>query len=331
VNGGTPVTITGSAVGTRKLDRVRFGAVQSVDSGTRGTFFLDDFQSFRLTGGSNPTPTFTPVAPTPTRTATPTATSVGPSNTPTRTPTPASASNTPTRTPTPLPASNTPTRTPTPLPASSTPTRTSTPTGGGGALFADDFETGNLSRWSASATDSGDLSVTNAAALAGSFGLQALLDDNTNLFVTDETPNAEASYRASFRLDPNSITMTNGDAFDLLVLITGTGSTNIARVLLRRNSGEYQLYFLVFNNSGSMSSSANLPITDAPQLVQFDWRDNSTSTGSAALSVNGGTPVTITGSAVGTRKLDRVRFGAVQSVDSGTRGTFFLDDFQSLR
>ena len=80
-----------------------------------------------------------------------------------------------------------------------------------------------------------------------------------------------------------------------------------------------------------MTTSANLPITDAPQLVQFDWRENSASAGSAALSVNGGTPVTVTGGAAGTRKVERVRFGAVQSVDTGTRGTFFLDDFQSLR
>jgi hypothetical protein len=263
--------------------------------------------------------------PFPTRTPRPDSTplpTLTPSLTPTNTPTSTSTSN-----PYPAPATATNTSAPYPPPS----TATATPAGGGSSLFADSFETGDLSRWSASATDGGDLSVTNAAALAGSFGLQALLDDNTNLFVTDETPSAEASYRASFRFDPNSIAMTNGDAFDLLVLINGTGSTNIARVLLRRNNGEYQLYFLVFNNSGSMSSSANLPITDAPQLVQFDWRDNSTSTGSAALSVNGGTPVTITGGAVGTRKLDRVRFGAVQSVDSGTRGTFFLDDFQSSR
>jgi hypothetical protein len=82
---------------------------------------------------------------------------------------------------------------------------------------------------------------------------------------------------------------------------------------------------------GTLSQPETYFIGRYTQLVQFDWRDNSASTGSAALSVNGGTPVTITGSAVGTRKLDRVRFGAVQSVDAGTRGTFFLDDFQSLR
>jgi hypothetical protein len=40
-------------------------------------------------------------------------------------------------------------------------------------IFADGFESGDLCAWSSSGTDGGDLSVTAAAAIGGSFGLAA--------------------------------------------------------------------------------------------------------------------------------------------------------------
>jgi hypothetical protein len=47
-------------------------------------------------------------------------------------------------------------------------------------IFSDGFESGDFSAWSSATTDGGDLSVTSAAALAGSYGMQALIDD-TNI------------------------------------------------------------------------------------------------------------------------------------------------------
>ena len=45
-------------------------------------------------------------------------------------------------------------------------------------LFADGFESGDLTAWDSSATDSGDLSAETAAAAVGTYGLQAVIDDN---------------------------------------------------------------------------------------------------------------------------------------------------------
>ena len=69
-------------------------------------------------------------------------------------------------------------------------------------IFADGFETGDLSRWSAAATDGGDLSVTPQAALAGTFGLQAMVDDTASLYVQDNSPDDEPRYRARFAFHP---------------------------------------------------------------------------------------------------------------------------------
>ncbi|NJN98415.1 MAG: hypothetical protein HC875_32150, partial [Anaerolineales bacterium] len=104
--------------------------------------------------------------------------------------------STPTNTP--VPPTSTPTNTP-------IPTATNTPTPIPDLIFADGFETGTLIGWTASVTDSGDLSLSTAAALVGTRGLQALLDDNTSIYVTDDSPSAESRYRARFYFDPNTI------------------------------------------------------------------------------------------------------------------------------
>jgi hypothetical protein len=138
----------------------------------------------------------------------PTATAT-PSNTPTDTPTATPTSNgIPTSTPT---ATNTATPTNTPTPTNTaTPTPTSTPIAD--VIFANGFESGNLTGWTSSATDNGNLGVSATAALVGSNGLQALINDNNSLYVADDTPITEARYRARFYYDPNSITMASGNA-----------------------------------------------------------------------------------------------------------------------
>jgi hypothetical protein len=82
------------------------------------------------------------------------------------------------------------------------------------ALFADDFESGDLSRWSPTRTlvDGGDLSVSVSAAYQSGDGLQVLIDDTTILQAVDSSPAGEDHYRARFYFDPNSIAMNSGSA-----------------------------------------------------------------------------------------------------------------------
>jgi hypothetical protein len=47
---GNPVTgLTGVSNDTRRVERVRLGPVSGLDTGTRGTYYLDAFESRRLT------------------------------------------------------------------------------------------------------------------------------------------------------------------------------------------------------------------------------------------------------------------------------------------
>lgn len=269
-------------------------------------------------------PTSTPL-PTNTATALPTATptktpTVLPTNTATALPT-----STPTKTPTVLP-----TNTPTALPTS---TPTPTPTSVTDAIFKDGFESSSLSAWTAATTGGGDLSVSTGSALAGTRGMQTLINDNTSIYLTDDSPAAESRYRARFYFDPNSITMANGNA--LYVFYAYSGSSNvIQRIEMRRSSGTYQVRASAVSDASVWASTPWRTITDAPHYFEIDWRASQSATafnGSLTWWLDGNAAGTLSGIDNDTLRVDRVRLGAVGGIDTGTRGIFFFDAFESRR
>jgi RHS repeat-associated protein/CSLREA domain-containing protein len=253
---------------------------------------------------------------------------------PTNTPSPTATIFSPTVTNTPT-LTSTPSRTST---ASFTPSVTSTssqtPTlAASDLIFADGFESGNLSAWTSSTTDSGDLSVNTAAALIGSQGLQSLIDDLNGIYVTDDTPSAEPRYRARFYFDPNSITMANGDAHFIFKGYEGT-STDILRVEFRLSSGLYQIRGGILNDSSTWVNSNWFTINDAQQFIELDWHAATAAganNGSLTLWIDGIQLAVVTGVDNDTWQVDRARLGALSGIDAGTSGTYYFDAFESRR
>ena len=216
--------------------------------------------------------------------------------------------------------------------STSTPTPTSPPPTTD-LIFADDFEAGNLSAWSSSAVDGGDLSVTSAAALVNTKGLQAVIDDTNSIYVTDDRPNAEPRYRARFYFDPNSISMASGDTNTIFNGYTGT-STVVLRIRFRFYSGAYQIQAELLNDSGAWQSTSWVTISDAKHPVEINWQAATgagANNGSLTFWVDGVQKASLTGVDNDTRRIDRVRLGAVAGVDAGTRGTLYFDAFVSRR
>ncbi len=246
--------------------------------------------------GPTPTPTNTST-PGPTSTPTPTAT-IGPSPTPTNTPTPTSTPSTP------------------------------------DLIFADGFESGNLSAWSSSSTDFGDLSASPSATIMGTQGMQAVINDNNTLFVTDDRPAAESRYRARFYFDPNSISMASGDVHNILLGYSGgTSFTGVVKVVFRFSNGAYQLRGALLTNSSAWVNSNFFTISDGPHSVELDWQASApgASSGSLTMWIDGNQVASLAGVANDAWRVDRVRLGAVSAVDTGTRGTYYFDAFESRR
>ncbi len=224
---------------------------------------------------------------------------------------------------------NTPTYTPTPTPTF-TPTRTSDASD---LIFADGFESGNLLAWSSSSTDLGDLSVSSAAALAGNQGLQAVIDDNNSMYLTDDRPIAEARYRARFYFDPNSISMASGDAHFIFKGFMGT-STEVLRMEFGQSAGAYQLRASLLDDGTTWLNTNWFTISDAPHFIELDWRAVTAAgmnDGGLTLWIDGTQQADLTGIDNDTRRIDRARLGALTGIDAGTHGTCYFDAFESRR
>src|SRR4030095_3079656 len=157
------------------------------------------------------------------------------------------------------------------------------------AIFSDGFESANFSAWSSTVTDGSDLVVSPASALIGSYGVQAVINDNNAIYMTDDTPNAEPRYRARFYFDPNSISMADRDSHYILYGYAST-ATPILRVEFRNSKGNYQLRAAARNDSNGWTNSAWITIGDAPHFIELDWRAASISganDGSLAFWIDG--------------------------------------------
>ena len=182
--------------------------------------------------------------------------------------------------------------------------------------------------------DGGDLSVSPSAALLGSQGLQALIDDNNAMFVIDDRPTAETRYRARFYFDPNSIPMAIGDAHLLFQGFTGSGTTQVLQLEFRFQSTGYEMRALLFNDVKVWISTNWIPLSDAPHALELDWRAATAvgaNNGSLTIWIDGVQQADLTGVDNDTRRIDQVRLGAASGVDTGTRGTYFFDAFESRR
>lgn len=279
------------------------------------------------TATSTPTATATDT-PLPTSTATSSST---PTPTPTNTPTPTSTATplpsiTPTITSTPLPT-DTPTPTPTDTP-SPTPTATMPPD----FIFADDYESGDLSAWSDVQNSGDNLSVSTGAALEGSYGMLVVIDSNSSMYVVDDSPNEETHYRASFLFDPNSIAMSENDKH--FILRAFDGRVPVMQIRFRYVNSQYELNVGVRDDTRRLHPSSMIPLSDSLHKIEFDWR-----AAAAEGSNDGGIEVWLDDISVisvsnldsDSYQIDAVRMGAVSSIDTGTRGTYYFDSFESSR
>lgn len=200
-------------------------------------------------------------------------------------------------------------------------------------IFADGFESGDFSAWSANKTDTGDLSVSAAAALVGTRGMQALIDDTVTIYVTDDRPAAEPRYRARFYFDPNSIVMASGNAHLIFNGLMGT-TTAVLRLEFRYFSGAYQVRGRLINDATTWTNTSWFTISDAPHFIEMDWRAATAvgaNNGGLTLWIDNVQLANLTTVDNDTRRIDRVRLGAVTGIDTGTSGTYYFDAFESRR
>jgi len=197
------------------------------------------------------------------------------------------------------------------------------------AIFANGFESGNLSGWSSSSTGSGTLTITTASAMDGTYGMQALINSTSARYVQDAIPYAESRYRARFYFDPNSSTMANNNAYYLFYGYTGSSTVVLRFEFGFTTAGGYRVRVNVRNNASTWTNSAWVNVTDAPHYFELDWQSGAS--GRVDWWIDGAPQPAATGFDNSARRIDQVRLGTVAGLDSGTSGTVYFDAFESRR
>ena len=90
----------------------------------------------------------------------------------------------------------------------------------------------------------------------------------------------------------------------------------------------------LINSSGTWTNTGWFSISDAPHFVEIGWQAATAAganNGYLTLWIDGTQRANLTGVNNNTRRIDRVRLGPVSGVDSGTRGTYYFDAFESRR
>ena len=204
------------------------------------------------------------------------------------------------------------------------------------AIFNNGFESGDLSAWTSSSTDGGNLAVTAGSALKGTtMGLRALVNDTNSLFVEDDTPASETRYRARFYFDPNDFDPGEADGHLRVRLLLAQDNLNqrLVTIVLKRSSGQYSVEGRVRLNDGNRVDTPFFNITNAPHSIEFDWQragSVETSDGTFELFIDGVSVATLSGLDDGGSAVEYVRMG-VFSVKTGAAGTLFFDQFVSRR
>jgi hypothetical protein len=154
------------------------------------------------------------------------------------------------------------------------------------------------------------------------------------MYVTDDRPAAETRYRTRFYFDPNGVPMTSGNAHYILYGYT-TGNTTVAlRMEFRFSTPSYQLRIATLDDNSVWSTSGWFTISDAPHYLELDWRaaaPSGANNGGLTFWIDGVQRADLTGLNNDTRRIERVRLGPVAGLDSGTRGVYYLDAFESRR
>jgi hypothetical protein len=115
-----------------------------------------------------------------------------------------------------------------------------------------DHENNDLSEYTATVTDGGDMSVTAAAALVGtSYGLQAVINDTNSMYGQVSITNSNI-IRTRFYLDLNTLAMTD-KTFGILSCLRGD-ATVVFYLCVNENSGTFYLGSVLYNDAGGAST-----------------------------------------------------------------------------
>ena len=189
-------------------------------------------------------------------------------------------------------------------------------------IFADGFEAGNMSAWSAT---TGSPVVNTAAAMNGTYGMAVVLSPGIQGFVTDNTPAALTSYNARFLFNPNASRTVNG--VETIFAGRNAGGTTIFSIEYRRpNPGSNPQIRATVLRQGGTTRTNWVNLVNAPQVIDIVW-ESGTAT-SLRLYVDGVQRQVRNNLNTSAYQVETVNLGPLAGLVNGTQ---YFDSFTSKR
>jgi hypothetical protein len=204
-------------------------------------------------------------------------------------------------------------------------------------IFADNFQSSDLSAWGASATGAGKLTVSSQAGMASTtLGLRAAVSDSTPLYVEDDWPQDEDQFRARFYFNPSGFDPGEAQGHlrtRIFLVFEENPLRRLSAVVLKRQGGAFSLLQRCRLDDGSFADGTFVPITNAAHSIEISWKRSSTPTandGACQMYVDNVLVSSRSGLDNNVSSVDFVRMGAL-SVKGGASGVLMWDQYWSRR
>jgi len=206
------------------------------------------------------------------------------------------------------------------------------------SILKDGWESGDLSAWTAAATDGGDLRVSNLAGMTGNWGLRGDVNDTNSIYVEDQRPIQENQYRVRFRFDTNGFDPGSAQGHlrtRIFIGFQGSPQRRLFAIVLKRTAaGQYSIGARTRRDDNTQADTGFFDVAPGMHRVEILWTRASgpaAGDGLFRLWIDGHTHEAILpGLANNAGVVDFVRLGAM-NVKSGANGTLYFDDFDSRR
>lgn len=220
------------------------------------------------------------------------------------------------------------------------------PSGTAGDIFADGFESGDITVWSSSrgaslnfeADDYRDqaickLCVVSKGSLVDSKSLKVKIPNKKPHYLIDNSPASESRYRARFHIKlGKSLKMNSLNKFKLFVGKMGTKTP--FQLEVRRKGTKFQIRAFIKTDGAKTFKTKWTPLPKKATVVEIDWKAAETTTsndGYIKLYINDALKREKLGLNNDTLAVDEVRLGIVARIKAAYNisGSFKLDAFDS--
>lgn len=151
-------------------------------------------------------------------------------------------------------------------------------------------------------------------------------------YLEDDTPAAEATYRARFYTNLDQLVLGANDEVEHFVALD---AADVAQLIIRiiPDGLGHALTMAAREDNGDLTElplAAKIPLASGWNAIELEWIADDVA-GQLLVSVNGGASSGLTALDTGMRRIETVRWGAASGIVDASSGKIFQDEFLSLQ